>query len=60
MLDYSNLEIYLNSIEPQPTSVRVCEEDSRQTYKRMIDGELYIFYDNKVVNILGVELKNNH
>ncbi len=53
---YSNLEIYLNSIEPQPTSVRASEVEDRPVYKRMIDGELYIFYDNKVVNVSGVEL----
>lgn len=53
---YSNLEIYLNSIEPQPTSVRACEEDNRQAYKRMIDGVLYIFYRDYKVNVLGIHL----
>lgn len=51
---YSNLEIYLNSIEPKPcTAVEACEDKTIQPQKRMIDGMLYIYYGNKVVNVLG-------
>lgn len=55
---YSNLEIYLNSIEPVATSVICPVYAAPRPDKRLVNGALYILYDNNITTLQGHTFKN--